>query len=86
MDCKFSDKYIHVLPLISFARMNFSEQYHIEDEARIVMRSPFQPKHTNDSMFSKDLATSHKKTVTICLHRARCLTTDIIMCKDQREN
>ena len=51
-------KYMYILSLICFARMNFSEQYHTtkaKSGLEVAWRSPFQAKFINDRMFTEDL-------------------------------
>ena len=72
--------------------MDFSDQYHIEDESWDMMRSPFQAKYINDSMFIKDLLRWHHFSVTlensdIILISCQLLANTVnIAFKDQNEN
>jgi hypothetical protein len=50
-------KYMYILSLICFARMNFSEQYHTEGKVwvRGCMEKSISSKIINDRMFTEDL-------------------------------
>jgi hypothetical protein len=64
----FYDKYIYILSLICFSRMDFSQSI-IASKAKLEMwndmRSSFRTKHINDSMLIKDLVRWRLYNVTL---------------------